>query len=120
MNNSEVARRVYDGVRRSLHKKRYVLNSRTFSKLNVLLRQDSRRPLVKFDMDAIGCLLIVFGLCCAGVLAWLFAAGVLVLIIDGVLRHPLSIDAAITAALVLGAAVCLPVGIKIIRRGLPP
>ena len=71
-------------------------------------------------MDALGCLLIVIGLCCAGVLLWLLLSGFLFWILDRVLHDPFTVDGAITAALLIGAFVCLPIGIRIIRRGLPP
>jgi hypothetical protein len=64
----------------------------------------------------IGCLLTAVGLLSAGALLWIVAAGWLGPLIDGLIWHPLSLDGAITAALVVGAFVCLPVGIRYLRR----
>ncbi|MAT72820.1 MAG: hypothetical protein CMJ58_25345 [Planctomycetaceae bacterium] len=70
-------------------------------------------------MDAAGCLLIVVGVLCACGLLWLVASGVFPLALAAAIRHPVSIDGAILATLLIGACVCLPIGTKIIRRGLP-
>jgi hypothetical protein len=52
----------------------------------------------------IGCLLTAVGLLSAGAILWIVAAGWLGPLVDGLIWHPLSLDGAITAALVVGVA----------------